>query len=50
MLLNRIWRDESESIWKLVTTYAHRRWAGKTSHVHLAPEHVFTIKHLRGTE
>ncbi len=25
---------------------AHRRWAGKTSYVHLAPEHVFTIKHL----
>ncbi len=24
----------------------YRRWAGKTSYVHLAPEHVFTIKHL----
>ncbi len=23
----------------------HRRWAGKTSHVHLAPEHVFTTEH-----
>ncbi len=28
----------------------YRRWAGKTSYVYLAPEHVFTIKHLRGTE
>ena len=24
----------------------YRRWAGKTSYVHLAPKHVFTIKHL----
>ncbi len=29
---------------------AHRRWAGKTSFVRLAPEHVFTIEHLRRTE
>ena len=25
-------------------------WAGKTSHVHLAPEHVFTIKNLIRSE
>ncbi len=25
----------------------YRRWAGKTSYVRLAPEHVFTIKYLR---
>ncbi len=27
-----------------------RRWAGKTSHVHFAPEYVFTTKHPRRTE
>ena len=28
----------------------HHRWAEKKPHyVHLAPEHVFTIKHLMGT-
>ena len=33
-----------------VKTKWHRRWAGKTSHVHLAPEHVFTTIHPRRTE
>ncbi len=27
-----------------------RRWAGKASHVRLAPEYVFTTKHPRRTE
>ncbi len=38
---------------KLIITkgnFYFRRWAGKTSYVHLAPEHGFTVKHLRGTE
>ena len=30
--------------------YAYRRWAGKTTYVHLAPRHVLTIKHLRRIE
>ena len=29
---------------------AFSRWAEKTSHVHLAPEYEFTIKHPRRTE
>ncbi len=27
-----------------------RRWAGKTSYVHLAPEHDFTVKQKRRPE
>ncbi len=27
-----------------ILVISYRRWAGKTSYVHLAPEHVFTMK------
>ncbi len=26
--------------------FLYRRWAGKTSYVHLAPEHEYRTKHL----
>ncbi len=40
----------SEEIKMMLQLILYRRWTGKTSYVHLAPEHVFTIKHLRGPE
>ena len=33
-----------------VISTPYRRWAGKTSHVRLAPEYVFATKHPRRTE
>ncbi len=33
-----------------ILNFKYRRWAGKTSYVHLAPEHEFTIKHKRRPE
>ncbi len=49
-------RDVGVDVWETKTFFAlydpslYRRWAGKTSYVHLAPEHVLTMKHLRRTE
>ncbi len=35
------WSCEQESVY-----YTYRRWAGKTSYVHLAPEHEYRTKHV----
>ena len=31
---------------KQLSAFWYRRWAGKTSHMHLAPEHEYRTKHL----
>ncbi len=42
------WFAFKDPRWNLANTF--RRWAGKTSYVHLAPEHEFTMKQKRRPE